>query len=281
MILFPTNLSDHSAESFAYALELAKKLNSPIQLLYVYNMPVLNPATVEMGSDAVTEELLNATDKAAENKMAQFKEDLAARYANSNPDMVRVNSMIRMGLIGDEILSVAQSVKADYIVLGIRHHKGLERIISGNTTMHVINKSEVPVITVPENYKTTGVRSIGYATDLTFNDNEIISKLLALAKTLGATVKCFHVHDSKLEIENSIIADFIEQYRAEANAGLITFQLVDNLNTIDGIDYFVKEHNIDLLCVMRQKHYWLAIFEKSTTKKLVFHEDIPLLIFHE
>ena len=33
--------------------------------------------------------------------------------------------------------------------------------------------------------------------------------------------------------------------------------------------------------VLKQKTYWLDIFESSVTKKLVFHEDVPMLIYHD
>ncbi|MBC8048103.1 MAG: universal stress protein [Fimbriimonadaceae bacterium] len=281
-ILFPTDFSEQSVKTFGYALEFAKKLNVPITLIHVYHIPVMNPATIELGTNMVNEELLNANETAMENKLKQFKDSLQAQYANSYPDMVKVSGMVRMGLVGDEIMRTAEEINAKYIVIGVKQRNDLNRFLIGSSTMHIINKSKIPVITVPENFnQLSSVQKIAYATDITFNDNTIIIKLLDLAKLFNATVKCFHVHDSKLEIENSIIDDFIEQYRAEANQNLITFQLIDNLNVLDGIDYFVKENNIDLLCVLKQKHYWLDIFEKKITKHLVFNENVPMLIYHE
>ena len=104
---------------------------------------------------------------------------------------------------------------------------------------------------------------------------------MELALKFGSIIKCFHVHDSNLEVENAIISDFIERYKTEANNRTITFELVDNINITDGIDYYVNQHDIDLLVVLKQKTYWLDIFESSVTKKLVFHEDVPMLIYHD
>lgn len=281
MILFPTDLSEQSSVTFGFALAFAKKLQMEITLIHVYRVPVINAASMELGSDIVTDEMAIATEIAAENRLKQFKDTLAQKYVDSYPEKIRVNGMLRMGFKGEEICRAAEEIHASYIILSVNRSTGIDKFISTNTVMPVINKSKVPVITVPEHYEFKDFHKIAYATDLTFSDNEMISRLLSLAKTMDATIKCFHVHDSKLEIENSIIDDFIQQYRAEANAGLITFKLVDNLNVLDGIDYYVKEQSIDLLCVMKQKHYWLDFFEKKITKQLVFHEEIPMLIYHE
>lgn len=281
MILFPTDFSEQSLKTFGYALELAKTLNHQITLLHVYHMPVMNPATIELGTQMISDEMMQATENAAEERLKQFKDDLKREYSDNSDVVVRVLGMVRMGMVADEILRSAEEIKADYIVLATKQTGGLNRMFFGSSVVHVIKKSKTAVVTVPQKYTLAGIQTIAYATDLTFSDNDIISNLLQLAKKFSATIKCFHVHDSKLETENLIIQEFIEQYRAEANAGFISFQLIDNLNILDGIDYFVKEHNIDLLCVMKQKHYWLDIYDKQITKHLVFHEDIPMLIFHE
>jgi nucleotide-binding universal stress UspA family protein len=281
MILFPTDFSDQSYKTFGYALGLAKALNQPIKLLHVYHIPVMNPATIELGTNLISDEMMQATENAAEERLKQFKDELKLKYADSSETFVRVLGMVRMGMVADEIVRSAEEVHANFIVLGTKHNGSLSRVLFGSSVMQVIKKSKIAVITVPENYKQAGIYNIAYATDLTFSDNEMIRHLLQFAKNFSATVKCFHVHDSKLETENLIIQEFIEQYRTEANAGLISFQLIDNLNVLDGIDYFVKEHSIDLLCVMKQKHYWLDIYDKQFTKHLVFHEDVPMLIYHE
>ncbi|MFN0276810.1 MAG: universal stress protein [Chitinophagales bacterium] len=281
MILFPTDFSVQSSKTFGFALAMAKKLNQQITLLHVYHIPVMNPATIELGTNLISDEMMQLTENTAEDRLKQFKEELKSTYSDSNEEFVRVLGMVRMGLVADEIVRSAEEIQADFIVLGIKHSSGLSRALFGSSVMQVIKRSKTGVITVPEKYKHADVHHIAYATDLTFSDNEIINRLLALAKNFSATVKCFHVHDSKLDTENLIIKEFIEQYKTEANAGLIYFQLIDNLNVVDGIDYFVKEHKIDLLCVMKQKHYWIDIFDKQITKHLVFHEDVPMLIYHE
>lgn len=280
-ILFPTNFSEDSAKTFGFALNLAKKLNGNITLLHVYPVPMTLPGMDETRLADVTEEMVAITENAQMEQMAHFKSDLQQRYSDNNPVFTRVDSMLKMGFVGDEVARTANEIKADFIVISTKKPTGLRAFLGGSDINSIIKKSEVPVFTVPESYHFKSIDKIGYATDLTFSDNSIISRLLTLADSFGSQIKCFHVHDSNLEVENAIISDFIEQYKSEANNRKITFELVDNINIVDGIDYYIKNHDIDLLVVMKQKTYWLDIFESSITKKLVFHEDVPMLVYHD
>ncbi|MEZ5013412.1 MAG: universal stress protein [Chitinophagales bacterium] len=280
-ILFPTDLSERSAEHFAFALDLAQKLGDSITLLHVYPVPVNYPTLEEGRMGDVSEELLNATSSAMEERMRLFKEGLSNRYASTHPGMTRVNTALRMGFPGDEVARAAAEMQARFVIIGVKQSSGLKRFFGGSKVSAILKKCEVPIVTIPDGYTYKPIDRIGYATDLTFSDNSVINNLLGLATSIKAQVRCFHVHDSNLDVENSIIDDFIKQYKTEANNRLITFELVDNINTLDGIDYFIQNHDIDMLAVLKQKSYWLEIFDASMTKKLVFHEQIPLIIFHE
>lgn len=281
-ILFPTDFSDDSVKSFEFALNLAKKLNHSITLIHVYPLPMTFPSMDEGRMSDMSENLMQITETAMEERLKLFKDTLRDRYSNNYPEMISVAGMLKMGFVGEEVAHAAEETGASYVVIGVKGSKGLKRFLGGNDVSSIVRKCKVPVITVPENYSFQPIRNFAYATDLTFNDNAIISKILELAANFeDAHIKCFHVHDSNLDVENSIIDDFIQQYKSEANRRIISFELIDNVNIIDGIDYFIQSRDIDLLVVLKQKKYWLEVFESSMTKKLVFHEKVPMLIYHE
>jgi nucleotide-binding universal stress UspA family protein len=280
-ILYPTDFSNESAKAFQVALELAKKTNDSITLLHVYGVPLPLTGFDDPRGIDMTDEMMAAQEQAMEDRMKLFKDELKDRYNNYSSEMVRVSGVLRMGYKGPEVIHTAEEMHASYIVMEVKHFNKKRNFLFGNTTTHILGKSKVPVVTVPEGFQFNGIKKIGYATDLTFNDNAVIARLLDLAAIFDAQVKCFHVHDSNLDTENSIIDDFIERYKPEANAGRISFQLVDNLNTVDGIEYYIKENDIDLLAVVKEKKYWLDLFDTSITKQLAFHAKVLLLVYHE
>ncbi len=280
-ILFPTDLSEQSVKTFEYAMHFAKMLNMPITLMHVYPIPMAYPSLDETRTGDISEELITATEAAHAEKLNQFAAALKAKFGGAAPESLRIGTELRMGFVGDEVIHMAASMQAAYVIIGVKHTSGLKRFLGGSDVSTIVRRCHVPVITVPENYTFKPIEKIAYATDLTFSDNEVINRLLDLSAKFDAHVKCFHVHDSKLETENAIIHDFIEQYKSEANHRRITFEMVDNISITDGIDYYVKTHDIDMLAVLKQKTYWLEIFETSITKKMVYHEDVPMLIYHE
>lgn len=280
-ILFPTNFGETSAETFDFAVHLAKKLHAEISLLHVYPLPMTLPAMDETRTADITEEMIQNAQTANEERMEAFKQSLVNTYSHSYEPVSSMPTYLRMGFVGEEVARQAEEMQADFVVITAKRASGLKRFLGGSDVSSIIRKCDCPVITVPEHFTFHNIDKIAYATDLTFSDNEVIARLLVLGEKLGAMIKCFHVHDSNLDIENAIIKEFIEQYRDEANRRAITFELVDNINVHDGIDYYVKNNNIELLVVLKQKKYWLEIFEGSMTKQLVFQEKIPMLIYHE
>ncbi len=281
-ILFPTDFSPESAKSFEFALQLAKKQNDSITLMHVYPLPITFSSMDEGRMNDVSENLIQANETAMEERLKFFKDSLRDQYSNNYPELISVGGMLKMGFVGEEVARAAEEIQSSFVVVGVKGSSGLKRFLGGNDVAAIIKHCKRAIITVPENYTIKPLHNFAYATDLTFNDNSIISRILELASNFeDAHIKCFHVHDSNLEVENSIIDDFIQQYKSEANQRKISFELIDNINIMDGIDYFIQSRDIDLLVVLKQKHYWLEIFESSLTKKLVFHQNVPMLIYHE
>ncbi|MBK6731737.1 MAG: universal stress protein [Bacteroidetes bacterium] len=280
-IIFPTDFSEQSADAFEMALYLAEKTNPEILLLHVYSMPMVTTSIEDGGFDTMPDQLIRLSEEAATNRIAQFKDSLINRYNKGYGNRIPVTEVLRMGFVADEIVALAEKEDVFCIVIPVVHTTGMDRLLFGGIVSSVLKKSNSPVFTVPKDFSFRQIQRLAYATDLTFADNEVIDKLLFLADIFEAELKCFHVHDSNLEIENSIIQDFITQYSNEVERKRISFQLIENLNVLDGMDYFVKENRIDLLGMLRQKSYMNSLFNISYTKKMSSHSEIPLIIYHE
>lgn len=280
-ILFPTDFSTQSADAFELALFFAKKSNSRITLLHVFQLPVITTGLEDGTIDTMPDELIQISEQAARNRLSQFKDELKLRYNSGYGEAIPVDEVLRMGFVADEIIAISEDIETLCIVLPVAHSKKVDRFIMGGVVSAVLKKSACPVLTVPPEYRFKEIKRIGYATDLAFGDNAVINSLLLVAEYLDAELRCFHVHDSNLDIENSIIQDFITQYSTDVKKNRISFQLIENLNIEDGIDFFVKENDIDLLGMLKQKSYWLTFFDVSYTKKMAFHSKIPLLVYQE
>lgn len=60
----------------------------------------------------------------------------------------RVQTHVAVGVAIDEIVRNAKDLKADVVVLGVRKHGGLARLL-GSTSGHALYRTECPVLAVP------------------------------------------------------------------------------------------------------------------------------------
>jgi hypothetical protein len=59
------------------------------------------------------------------------------------------------------------------------------------------------------------------------------------------------------------------------------YHFTKNKHYMQAIDHFVKEHHIDLIITIPQKHgFFESLFNASHTKTLAFHSHTPLMVMH-
>ncbi|HEY5672834.1 MAG TPA: universal stress protein [Malonomonas sp.] len=152
-ILVAKELTKESAQVIRYALELGCKFHAQVHVLHV--MPTVDPAVLNyvalsMGADKLAK--LNAENESALAK--QTREQLHAMILEEaelmeeeliHPPKVEVHH----GEPAPMILSVADRVDADMIVLG-SHNKGkLHYAFLGSVSRKILDKSHRTVVMVP------------------------------------------------------------------------------------------------------------------------------------
>ena len=146
-ILVPTDLSQRSKRSLRYALSLATEYSASITVLHVAN----DFDSGELYSDEFS--LLIPVERAwpADRVMAEASLDLS-NYLEPYKDTIRrlpaVSKRVALGPIVDEIVSAAEDLQADLIVMSPRRLKGVKRILNFSITDRVMRLSPCPVLSV-------------------------------------------------------------------------------------------------------------------------------------
>jgi nucleotide-binding universal stress UspA family protein len=133
-ILVPTDFSECATRALDYACELAQKLDATVHLVHSFG-----PGSPEMNL-VLTSVMIDTMRSGA----AQALESLAAGRSNvrfGNLDVVR-------GDPRDNILEVAQTLRADLIVIGTHGRRGFARVVLGSVAEHVLRRADCPVITL-------------------------------------------------------------------------------------------------------------------------------------
>jgi len=91
-------------------------------------------------------ELINDLKKNIKSQLAEMKKKLLE-------ENIEVESILMDGLTIENILEEANNVNADLIIIGSHKHGKLYHFLFGSIHNALINKSTVPIMIIPNNYK--------------------------------------------------------------------------------------------------------------------------------
>ncbi len=186
-ILCPIDFSDHSMHALDHAVAFAKWYGSSITLLHVRPpAPVPYPA----GPGMVATFLTPQERAALLDSMHQLQQE-RCKGAPSTVDVIE-------GPIATEILTRAESMRADLLVMGTHGRSGFERLMLGSITEKVLRRAACPVLTVPVAVAVAAtpadlVKSIVCAVDFSACSMHALSYALSIAKESDALLTVMHV----------------------------------------------------------------------------------------
>ena len=138
-IVFPTDFSDVSVGALKWALDMAGNLGAKLHCVYVVEEPQIY-STLDMGAIAIptSGELVQS----AEKRMKDF----AAENLKKAPHGFETKVVI--GHAATEIVSYANEIKADMIVMTTHGYSGMKHVLLGSTTEDVLRHAGCPVLSV-------------------------------------------------------------------------------------------------------------------------------------
>ncbi len=135
-ILVPVDFSPGSQRAFEYAVFLAESLHASLDLLHVFEAPmVLVP---ELAADSAVASALGT----ASDEMGKVLDWLHLRGFG------RVHSHIERGSAPDMILNHAEQGHYDLIVMGTHGRTGLACLLMGSVAEHVLRRAPCPIATI-------------------------------------------------------------------------------------------------------------------------------------
>jgi nucleotide-binding universal stress UspA family protein len=148
-ILYTTDLSDNSAYVLSYAINFAKKHDAKIIILHVLDiMPAISKTdiTEEKQHEIFKEKKAYAVDR-IQKRLKIFCE----KELKDDPECTeQVKSIeVREGFPAEEILSKADELNCDVIIMGT-HAKGIiANTFLGSTAKRVLRRTRKPVFIIP------------------------------------------------------------------------------------------------------------------------------------
>lgn len=271
-ILVPTDFSETADKARDYAVQIAQVIDAEIILLNTYHIPYA-------GASAGT--LVNIDAMAMEDSEKHMKDQMD--YVTKNFSNIQFSSTCAPGLLVDTVKGMAKSDNIDLIVMGTTGTSGVVENFLGSNASALIGSTSTPVITVPANATINFPKRIVVANDLTESgEDQLYAALKDIAGGTNASIDFLFVTDDEDKAETKIERLKAAKFDEEFDAAYHPFHFKDSDNAEDGILEYLEGKNFDLLVVVtHQRNFWQRLVERSISKSLVKHAELPILVLSD
>ena len=278
-IIVPTDFSETSNNANLYAVELAKAINADIIYFHAYHFPITDPLSPAYGvTGNIVEEynVMEEHEKRIKNNLINYCSEVSTKTKNK----VKCDFISKTGFLSDVLIETINEIKANMVIMGAHGSSGVSESIFGSNTTTILSKSPVPVMAIPNEttFKTT--KRIIYTTDNHDAAIKNIQTLLNIFKPIKPKIFVVHIEKSDHEEEKS--RQFENRIRENIDYPQLDYKIYLNDDVIEGISEAVDELNAGVVSMTnRKKGFFAELFNKSLTKKMIYHTTIPLLAFNE
>lgn len=286
-ILVPIDFSTYSMKAAIVAFEIAHKLRSKLIFFHVipqpeyYTMPYTDFISYDSGIFIQSEN----REKDSQVKCQQFLVDMAEEFGQKKWEEAEIEVIIKMGHEEEDILAYSEEHPPRLIVMASKGRHTIHDDLMGTLTADIIARAKVPVLAIPEKMKRFSfdkLSKIVYATNFDEKDFVAVDKLMSLLRPFNTKVYCLHMGQkndvtwdlAKLEGMREVL----KKRHMHTDLECVYLQGDELLPKLEA---YIKKHEIDILSLTTHKRNMITrLFNPSIAKEMLFHAEVPLLVFH-
>ena len=275
-ILCATDYSDNSISALKLADVFCKKLGADLHIIHVFDISATFISTVSLAYARLEETAFN-----------NHREKLDAfcwKHLNLKDEIKRpVIHVVENSIESDGIIEKAEKIKADLILVGMTGSNIVKDLFMGSTASALIEKSPVPVLSVPGNSKVTELSTIVYATAFEESDILAIERISAFASAFNSKIKLIHVSTKKEYAAEDQMQWFKEMLKEKVAYKNISFEFRQSDDILDTLKTYLIEADSDILAMLEREvntlitNLWLF----DLVKRMKLERLVPLLSFHK
>ena len=217
-ILVPTDGSDSARAALEHALDIAADQDAVVHVLNVADTN--QPSLTRLGTqvvDALEEEGEEIVSAAAE--LAAERDVTVSTHVVQGEPRETIVEFVTAGAESDD----ADGVAFDFVVMGAHGRRGLGEYILGSVTDYVVNRSEVPVLTVraaDDARATYPYTNVLVPTDGSVHARAAVELGAQFANRCGGTLHLLSVMDELPEVADAETAPIPDQLEANIQEAL-------------------------------------------------------------
>lgn len=272
-IIIPVDFSTSSEHASKLASKIARLSKSEIHLLHMIEVP-------KGLIDQVTNEPLATPQNILYiKKTKELLDSFQEKFFFKNKKVVQA---ILFNKPSEGILSYAEKINSDLIVMGSKGHTKIEELIIGSNTYKIIQTSKTPVLVVKKDESKFRLKNLIYASDFdeTKKHNNALNKLIDFAKLFKSTFHLVKVNTpssfENTQTSNEKMKRFAEKYNLDKH----TINIQNDSTIEDGIINFTNEIQGDIIALESYGRSAVShLFNRSITKHVSEMAKSPTIIF--
>ncbi|WP_100614607.1 universal stress protein [Confluentibacter citreus] len=275
-ILLPTDFSKNSINAIQYAIDMFQNTNCDFYLLNVQKASsfISDDIMVMSSSTTIYQTLISAAKKSIDNIILKIK----AKHLN---DKHQFHSIVDYDNLIDSINQVSKIHHVDLIVMGTKGASGLEKVIFGSNTVHVMQRCHVPILAIPDNCKFNGLHKVLFTTNhLELYGVEELKWLKDFNSLYNSELEILHIKDENhttYEVFNNEV--IFKNHFPHANHNYIH---INSKDVFDIIKKHIIENHIAMFAMLSAKHSFLErLFTRQPIETFGFKIDIPFLVLNK
>lgn len=255
-VLVPTDFTPISKAAYQHASMLAAKTGSKLSLLHV-------------------------VEKQEEVNSAQKQLNAEVEIVKANAPSLKVDSLIRIGSIFEDIGHTASEIGAEFIVMGTHGKKGWQHL-TGSRALKVVTNSKVPFIIVQSKglMDNKGYDDIVVPMDLHKDTKQKLEHVAKLAKYFNSKVHIITPTETDefllKKIKSNII--FAKKYFSEKNVAHDFKNADKNKNFVTEIVRYASEINADLISIMNHDDESFHFFGIDSFEEALITNDAEIAV---
>lgn len=271
-IVVAIDFSVNSKKGILFALQLASQTNCE---LIFYNVVTIFRPTIW---DNVYYEQFEYDE--LEISQQFIEKFVATTLHKANFSKINYKCVCEVGMIaGNQIIAYAKTINAKYICVSTVGAGKLDQLF-GTTASEMITFSSIPVIIVPKNYRIKTIKSMFFASDFKYFEEEL-KKIESFLSPIKIKLNIYH-YDYK-----SILAVYknkFDKIREKHQSKNITFnykKLDSGTSLLDHIEKDISraKPSIVVLFTKQNRNWFNRLFLSSLSTELAFDTKTPMLVF--
>lgn len=284
-ILVPVDFSSFSENAVDYALKLCEKIGGEIRLMHAYYDPYIDiENNVKPGDEHLSHEVVvRSVYEDEEKKLSELFTKAETFAAGHKGSEITCSYVMRKGFPDQEILHEAASWQPTLILMGAHGHSAAGRMFFGSVTQELIRNAHFPILALPHKYKYRDIMEVVYLTNFSPEDEYSIGKLINLFSPYSMHMHITHYNlDDDRQRDMDKIIGLYDRIHADYKDVKLTYDIIDSREMTESNREYIVENHIDIIALTTRKmNNFHRLFHHSAATEILYHSDIPLIVFHE